>query len=71
MGKFHQILTKSSARDTPISSFPDNKMSKCQGILTKLGTCIDNKKIWFRIADGQISSVFDRVFCLQQDTVIL
>ena len=36
---------------------------KCQGILTKLGTCIDIKEIWFGIANGQISSMFDRVIC--------
>ena len=59
MGKFRQILTESSARDTPKFSFPDDNLSKCQGILTKLGTCIDIKKIWFRIANGQISSMFD------------
>ena len=41
MGKFHQILTALSAQDIPIFSFPDGNLSKCQGILTKLGTCID------------------------------
>ena len=55
MGKFRQ--------DTPIFSFPDNNLSKCQGILTKLGTCIDMKESWFGIANGQISSMFDRVIC--------
>ena len=43
MGKFRQILTELSARDTPIFSFPDDNLSDCQGILTKLGTCIDMK----------------------------
>ena len=47
-----------SAQDMPIFLFPDNKLSKCQGILTKLGTCIDIKEIWFGIANGQISSDF-------------
>ena len=73
MGKFRQILMDLSARDTPIISFPDDNLSKCQGILTKLGTCIDIKEIWllgtcigikeiwFGIANGQISSVFDKV----------
>ena len=37
-----------------IFQFPDNNLSKCQGILTKLGTCIDSKEIWFGIANGQI-----------------
>ena len=52
-----------SARDTPIFLFPEDNLSKCQGILTKLGTCIDMKEIWFLIANGQISSMFDRVIC--------
>ena len=49
----------------PIFSFPDDNLSKCQGTLTKLGTCID--MIWFGIANGQISSMFDRVIC---DTIM-
>ena len=61
MGKFRQILT--DARGTPIFSFPDDNLHKCQGILTKLRICIDNKEIRFRIASGQISSMFDRVIC--------
>ena len=56
-GKFLQILMELSARDTPIFSFPDDNLSKCQGILTKLGTCNDMKEIWFLIANGQISSM--------------
>ena len=60
MCKFHQLLMELSARDTSIFSFPDDNLSKCQGILTKLGTCIDIKEIWFRIANGQISLIFDR-----------
>ena len=47
--------------------FPDDNLSKHQWILIKLGTCIDMKEIWFGIANGQISSMFDRVICLQQD----
>ena len=35
--------------------------SKYQRILTKVGTCIDIKEIWFGIANGQILS--DRVIC--------
>ena len=34
---------------------------------TKLGTCIDIKEIWFGIANRQISSIFDRVICPQDD----
>ena len=33
--------------------------SKCQWIFTKLGMCIDIVEIWFGIAYGQISSIFD------------
>ena len=48
-------------------SFPDDYLIKCQGILTKLGTCIDMKEIWFGIANGQILPMFDRVICLRHD----
>ena len=51
-----------------IFSFPDNKLCKCQGNLTKLGTCIDIKEIWFGNANGQIASMFDRVIC--RDTIM-
>ena len=44
MGKFHQLLTELSVRDTPILSFPDDNFSKCQEILTKLGACIDIRR---------------------------
>ena len=58
MGKFRQILTELSARDMPIFSFPDDNLSKRQRIFTKLVICIDIVKIWFGIANGQISSNF-------------
>ena len=63
MGKFRQFLMELSARDMPIFSFPDNNLSKLQGIFTKLGMCIDIVESWFEIANGQISSIFDRVIC--------
>ena len=59
MGKLRQISTELSARDTPIVSFPDDNLSKCQAILTKLCTCIDIKEIWLGIVYRQISSMFD------------
>ena len=65
MGKFGQIFTELSAQDTPIFSFPDDNLSKWQGILTKLDICIDIKEIWFGIANGQISSNFCGVICLR------
>ena len=59
IGKFSSNFDRLSARDTSIFLFLDNNLSKCQWILTKLGTCIDIKEIWFGIANGHISSVFD------------
>ena len=67
LGKFRQILTELSARETHMFSFPGDNLCKCQGILTKVGTCIDIKEIWFWIANGQISSMFDRVICPRHD----
>ena len=67
MGKFRQILTELSARNTSKLLFPGDNLSKCQGILTKQGTGIDVKEIWFEIANGQISSMFDRVICPRHD----
>ena len=55
MSKFRQILTELSARDTPIFPFPVDNLSKCQGILTKLGRYIAIQGTWFGIANGQIS----------------
>ena len=54
MGKFLQILTELSARDTPVFSFPDDNLSKYEGI-------------WFGIANGQILSMFDSVICPRRD----
>ena len=61
MGKFHQILTELSAQDTPIFSFPDDYLNKCQGILTKLDTCID---IWKRSGLGLLMGKFHQ--CLTE-----
>ena len=63
MDKICQILMELSSRDTLIFSFQDDDLSL--GVLTKLGTCIDTKEVWFGIANGHISSVFDRVMCPQ------
>ena len=46
-----------------VFSFPDDNLSKHQWIFTKLGMCIDIMEIWFGIANGQISSIFDGVIC--------
>ena len=45
------------------SVFHFRMMSKHQWIFIKLGMCIDIVEIWFGIAHGQISSIFDRVIC--------
>ena len=55
MGKFHQFLTKLSARDMSLFSFLDDNFSKYQSIFTKLGMCIDIMETCFGIANGQIS----------------
>ena len=39
--------------------FPGYNLSKYQWIFTKLGSCIDRVEVWFGIANGQISSIFD------------
>ena len=54
------ILTELSACDTSVFSFLDDNFSKYQWIFTKLGMCSDIVEICSRIANGQISSIFDR-----------
>ena len=44
-GKYRQNLTALPARETPVISCPDDNLCKCQGVVTKLGTCIDNTEI--------------------------
>ena len=46
-----------------VRPFPADNLSKNQWIFTKLGICIDIVEISFGIANGQISSIFDGVFC--------
>ena len=53
------IFTELSARDTSIVSFQDNNLNKSQQFFTELDMCIDIVEIWFGIAIGYISSVFD------------
>ena len=52
-----------SVRPSVRFSFPDDNLSKHQWIFTKLGMCIDIMEVWFGIANGQISSIFDGVIC--------
>ena len=46
---------------------PDDNLSKFRWIFTKLGMRIDIVEIWFGIAYGQISSIFDRIICPRHD----
>ena len=66
MGECRQFLTELSAHDTSDFSFPDDNLSKCQWIFTKLGMCIDSIDIWFGIANRQILSIFDKVIYLRR-----
>ena len=52
-------------------SFPDDNLSECQCIFTKLGMCIDIVEIWFGIANGQISSNFYGVICLRHAYILV
>ena len=58
MGKFRQTFTKLSARDTPIFLFPDDNLSKLQGILIKLAIYIDIKVFWFGFIMGKFRQIF-------------
>ena len=57
------LYVRPSVRPSVHFSFPDDNLSKYQWIFSKLGMCIDIVEIWFGIANGQISSVFDGVTC--------
>ena len=71
MGKFRQIFTELSARDTPIFSFRDDNLSKLEGILTKIALCHDIKEIWFGIPKGQISSNIYVVICPRHSNIFV
>ena len=53
MGKWRQLLTELSACYMSIFSFPDNNLSKCQWIFTKLGMCIDINRGGWRLLMGK------------------
>ena len=65
MAKFRQFLTELFVLDMSVLSFLDENFSKSHWIFTKFGMCIDIVEICFGIANGQISSIFDWVICLQ------
>ena len=56
MGKFPEFLTVICPQHINIF-FPDNNLSKCQWIFSKLGICIAIVEIWLGIAYGQILSI--------------
>ena len=56
-------ICRTSIRPSVPISFTDDNLNKYQWLFTKLGVCIEIVAIWFEIAKGQISSVFDRVIC--------
>ena len=62
-GQICQFLTELSARFIPVFSFLDDNLRKYHWNFTKFGMCIYILEIWFGIAIGQISSVFDRFIC--------
>ena len=57
LGKFCQILTELSTQDTPIFSFPDDNLSKCQRIVIKLCMCIEIVKIWIGLLMGKFRQI--------------
>ena len=63
IGKFLQFFIELYAHYTSGFLFPDDYFSKFQWIFTKLAMCIDIVELYFENANGQISSMFDRVIC--------
>ena len=64
MGKVCIFLTELPANDTTIFLFPNENLSKCQWIFTKLSMCIDIMEIWFGITNGQTATILKSVICL-------
>ena len=48
------VVPVSSITYPAVLSFPDDDLSKCLWIFTKLGVCIDIVQIWLGIANVQI-----------------
>ena len=71
MGKFCQFLVELSARSTFVFSFQDNNLSNSQQIFTKLEICIDIVEIWFGIAFGYITSIFDSYLPMTRWSIIV
>ena len=58
MGKFRQIFTDLSARDTPIFSFPDYNLSKQQGIFTNLLYALTLRRSGLGLLMGKFRQIF-------------
>ena len=52
MGKFSNFLAAVCPLHVCIW-FPDDNLSKCKWIFSKIGICIDIVKVWFGIANRQ------------------
>ena len=66
-----RLSVRPSVRPSVRFSFPDDNLSKLQWVFTKFYMCIDIVEIWFGIANGQISSVFDGVICPRHAHIFL
>ena len=64
LAKFCQFLTKLSARNMSVFSFPDDNFNKYQWIFTNLVRPLIFLESCFGFANGQILSIFYRVNCL-------
>ena len=61
MGKFRQIFTEFSARDTPIFSLPDDNLSKLQGILTDLLYILTLWRSGLELLMGKFRQIFTEI----------
>ena len=71
MVEVYLFLTELSAHNTFVFYFQDSNLSKSQWIFTKFDVCVNIVKICFGIAHQQISSIFDRVICPQDNGGVL
>ena len=71
MAEFHPFLTELSAHNTSRIYFQDNNLSNSQWIFTKFDSVHDIVEISFGSAHWLISSIFDRVVCLQHNSWVL
>ena len=58
MGKFHQIFTELSARDTPIFSFPDYNLSNNKGFSQNLLYALTLRRSGLGLLMGKFHQIF-------------